>query len=149
MSFTTNGSIASGCKTRKSNIYYLNIESNIFLSKHLFRNRFKNKLGILLTDLILDKSVKDFDDSVPFTICKLKLASKIHSGWNTNSRFLDLRPTTKDGCPPIIIASSHEFQTWLTILKQAKIIEIVVVKPRKTIIILDFKCVELTLVVSF
>ena len=121
----------------------------MFLSKHLFRNRFKNKLGILLTDLILDKSVKDFDDSVPFTICKLKLASKIHSGWNINSRFLDLRPTTKDGCPPIIIAPSQEFQTWLTILKQAKNIEIVVVKPRKTIIILDFKCVELTLVVSF
>ena len=55
----------------------------------------------------------------------------------------------KDGCPPIIKAPSRDFQTWLTILKQAKNIEIVVVKPRKTIIILDFKCVELSLVVSF
>ena len=58
------------------------------------------------------------------------------------------RPRFKDGCPPIIIAPSREFQTWLTILKQAKNIEIIVVKSRKTIITLDFNSVELTLVVS-
>ena len=34
----------------------------------------------------------------------------------------------KDGSPPIILAPSREFQTWLTNLKQAKNIEIVVVK---------------------
>ena len=62
-------------KVESQNIYYLNIDSNVFLSKYLFRNRLKNKLGILLTDLILDVSGKDFDDSVPFTICKLTLAS--------------------------------------------------------------------------
>ena len=55
----------------------------------------------------------------------------------------------KDGCPPIIKVPSRDFQTWLTILKQAKNIEMVVVKSRKTIIILDYKCVELSLVVSF
>ena len=81
----------------------------------------ENKLGFLSTDSILAATGVDFDDPLPVVISNPTLVSKIHSWSNLNSlATCHQRPLTKVACPPLVAAPAHEFQTLLTVLKQAQ-----------------------------
>ena len=108
---------------------YIKIENNIFLAKVMVRNRMENKLGfITIEDILAAGGIV----SEPASTCK------IHSWSNLNSLVLDQRPLTRVGCPPLIAAPAHEFQTLLIVLKQAQGISAVVMgESRKTVISVD------------
>ena len=96
---------------------YRQFERNTFLSKVVLRNRLENKLELISTEDILKASSIE---ALPIVVVEPVSTCKIHSWSSLNSLIIDHRPLTRVGCPPLIAAPAHEFQTLLTVLKQAQ-----------------------------
>ena len=105
--------------------------------KCLLRNPFGNKLELYSSQMILDCLHGDYETEIPLVDSSKLPSLPPWSGFNSLVSSQTL-PTTRIATLPLIASPAHEYNTLLTVLKQAQGINVELMGPnKKTVITFD------------
>ena len=112
-------------------------EIALFLAKSILRNPLDSKLELYGPEKIIECLGGDHDAPIPITESSQVSCVPPWSGFNSLISSLTL-PLTRISTLPLIAAPAHEYQTLLTVLKQAQGINVELMGPhKKTVITFD------------